>query len=310
MLHKILLITIDPQQVEQIQSKSDSLQRVGQEFIRIMQEDPTTAWTKLGQDALHFGLKVLAALLIYIVGIWLIRKIKALMNRSFERKGTDKTIASFANSVVTVCLTVLVIILAISTLGVNTSSLAALLAAGGMAIGFALSGTLQNFAGGIILLMFKPFKAGDHIEAQGYDGIVSEVNIFSTKIVTFTNEVIVIPNGALSGGTIKNNSDRGWRRYDFKLPFEHGTDIEAAMHTLEDIAQADDRVMKGGESPEVAPPAAMVDDIDMHSITIVVKMWVKSENYWDIYYNFKQNAYTTLLAKGFKIATPKVNIEQ
>ena len=310
MIHNPLQINIDPKQVEELQHKADSIQGATQEFLRIMQEDPTTAWTQLGRDALEFGLKVVAALLIYVVGIWLTRKIKHLMNRSFEKKGTDKTIASFANSCVSITLTVLVIILCISTLGINTTSLAALLAAGGMAIGMALSGTLQNFAGGIILLMFKPFKAGDYVEAQGYAGTVSEVNIFSTKITTLNNEAIIIPNGALSGGTIKNYSAMPCRRYDFTVPFEHGTDMQAAMDTLLEVASKDERVLKGGEFPDAAPAAAMVDSIDMHGVTIVMKAWTKSDVYWDFIYDYRLKAYSAILEKGFKIATPKVNIEQ
>ena len=170
--------------------------------------------SSLAQEAINFGLKVLAALAIYIIGGWIIRRIKKLLKRGFERKGTDATIATFTVSVVTIALWVIVIILTVGSLGVNTSSLAALLAAGGMAIGMALGGTVQNFAGGIMILAFKPFKAGDYIEALGFAGIVQEVSMVSTKLLTLDNRIVILPNGALSGGNIMNYSAKDLRRVD------------------------------------------------------------------------------------------------
>ena len=190
---------------------ADSLDLKGsaEKFVEKVTTTPADVLLKeLGSDALQFGLKVLAALAIYFIGAWVIKRIKKLLGNIFERRKTDKAIASFTMSLVSISLTILLIILTVGTLGVNTTSLAAILAAGGMAIGMALSGTVQNFAGGIMLLVFKPFKAGDFIEAQGFSGTVSEVNIVSTKLTTTDNRVIVLPNGLLPSGTINNISQK------------------------------------------------------------------------------------------------------
>ena len=181
-----MIPVLQSEQVVDLQEKlssTDSL-KAGVETIRetISTSTPNELLTGLAQEAINFGLKVLAALAIYIIGGWIIRRIKKILKRGFERKGTDKTIATFTVSVVTIGLWVIVIILTVGSLGVNTSSLAALLAAGGMAIGMALGGTVQNFAGGIMILAFKPFKAGDFIEALGYTGVVQEVSMVSTKL--------------------------------------------------------------------------------------------------------------------------------
>ncbi|MGN0190635.1 MAG: mechanosensitive ion channel family protein, partial [Candidatus Cryptobacteroides sp.] len=147
-----------------------------EKFVEKVTTTPTDVLLKeLGNDALQFGIKVIAALVIYFVGAWVIKRIKKILGNIFERRNTDKAIASFTMSFVSISLTVILIILTVGTLGINTTSLAAILAAGGMAIGMALSGTVQNFAGGIMLLVFKPFKAGDFIEAQGFSGTVTDV---------------------------------------------------------------------------------------------------------------------------------------
>ena len=159
---------------------ADSLRQVTETIIQKVQEDPNAFWTQLLHNAITFGIKVVIALIIYIIGAWLIKRVKKLLLRIFERRDTERTLASFVSSLVSISMTVLLIIITVSTLGVDTTSLAALLAAGGMAIGMAMSGTVQNFAGGIMLLVFKPFKVGDFITAQGFSGTVTDVSIVST----------------------------------------------------------------------------------------------------------------------------------
>ena len=220
---------LTPLQTPEIPVRIDSLDIKGdtQKLIEHVTTTPAEELFKeLLNDMIQFGLKVLAALVIYFVGAWLIKKIKRLLGNIFAKRHTEKAIASFTMSLVSITLTILLIILTVGTLGVNTTSLAALLAAGGMAIGMALSGTVQNFAGGIMLLVFKPFKAGDFIEAQGFSGTVSEVNIVSTKLCTTDNRTIVLPNGSLSGGTINNISQNPFRRVEWKVTIEYGSDIQ------------------------------------------------------------------------------------
>ena len=206
---------------------ADSLNQIQAELAAVAEKIATTPTNELIGDflekAISFGVKVLAAILIYLIGAWLIKKIKGMLKRIFDKKGTDAAIASFTMSIVSIALTIVLIIVTIGTLGIDTTSFAALLAGGGMAIGMALNGTVQNFAGGIMILIFKPFKSGDYIEAQGFAGTVSEVTITSTKLTTVDNRIIIIPNGALSNGTINNYSDQKFRRVDLTVDVEYGT---------------------------------------------------------------------------------------
>lgn len=285
----------------ELAQKADSLHAASQEFVNVLKENPQQALDQLLHGAMDFGLKVLAALVVYIIGIWLIKRIKKAMKRNFERKNTDKTIASFTTSLVSVILTILVITICIGTLGINTTSLAALLAAGGMAIGMALSGALQNFAGGIMLLIFKPFKVGDFIEAQGYSGTVNEVNMVSTRLTTTDNRVIIIPNGALSSGNINNYSLLPSRRVDFLLPLAHSTSSDAFINEVNSVISKDERVFNS---------FVAINKVDTTMVEFVVKLWVKTEDYWDVYHSFYKAIYDDAQAKGFRFATSRITIEK
>ena len=262
---------------------ADSLDLKGsaEKFVEKVTTTPADVLLKeLGSDALQFGLKVLAALAIYFIGAWVIKRIKKLLGNIFERRKTDKAIASFTMSLVSISLTILLIILTVGTLGVNTTSLAAILAAGGMAIGMALSGTVQNFAGGIMLLVFKPFKAGDFIEAQGFSGTVSEVNIVSTKLTTTDNRVIVLPNGSLSSGTINNISQNPIRRLEWKIGVEYGSNIDQARKVILGILNADARVLHGKDAPD--EPNVKLSGLLDSSVEIQARCWVRTDDYWNL----------------------------
>lgn len=261
---------------------------------------------ELLSDMIQFGLKVLAALLIYCVGAWIIKKIKKILSNIFAKRHTEKAIASFTMSLVSITLTILLIILTVGTLGVNTTSLAALLAAGGMAIGMALSGTVQNFAGGIMLLVFKPFKAGDFIEAQGFSGTVSEVNIVSTKLRTTDNRTIVLPNGALSGGTINNISQNPTRRVEWKIGVEYGSDTEKAREILLGLLNDDKRVLTGPDAPEL--PSMKLSALMDSSIELQLRCWVKTEDYWDVLYDTNEKIYISLPQNGISFPFPQLDV--
>lgn len=293
------------------------------ETIKVLQmahEDPSTFWSLFGEHILRFGLKVLAALVIYFIGAWVIRRVRKILNRVFLRRNTEATLASFIVSFVSIMLTVLVLILTVSTLGVDTTSLAALLAAGGMAIGMALSGTVQNFAGGIMLLVFKPFKVGDFIEAQGYMGTVQDVNIVSTKILTLDNHEIVLPNGALSNGNINNYSAQSFRRVDWSLSVAYGTDAEALKQLVLEFLYADQRVLtskdkkpvvntinKNSEEPVPDPFVALVS-LNANDITFTVRAWTLNENYWNLMFDMQEKFYTELPKHGINFAYPHCDI--
>ena len=263
---------------------------------------------ELLKEAINFGIKVLVALLIYFVGAWLIKKIRQMLHKVFERRSTDKAIASFVESLTGISLMVILVIITVGTLGINTTSLAALLAAGGMAIGMALSGTVQNFAGGIMLLVFKPFKAGDFIETQdGYSGTVTDVNIVSTKLTTTDNRIIIIPNGSLSNGTIKNYSMNTMRRIEWLVGVEYGTEAESVKKALNDIVSAEKKALYLSDG---APdnPLVEVNALKDSAVEYVVRVWVKKEDYWSVYYHINEVIYTELPKKGINFPFPQMDV--
>ncbi|MBE6230744.1 MAG: mechanosensitive ion channel [Bacteroidales bacterium] len=289
----------------------DSLNPVQAELAAAVQKIANTPANELINDlidkAVIFGLKVLAAMAIYFIGAWLIRKIKSILMRIFERKKTDAAIASFVQSITSIALTILLIITTVGTLGIDTSSLAALLTGGGLAIGMALNGTVQNFAGGIMILIFRPFKAGDYIEAQGYSGTVSEVNITSTKLTTVDNRVIIIPNGILSNGTINNYSERTMRRLDITVNVEYGASSEHTREVLASLIADDARVLTS-EKGAPADPFIALSALNDSSIQFVVRIWTRSEDYWGLHFDLLDKIYNELPKQGIKFPYPKLDI--
>ena len=263
---------------------------------------------ELLKEAINFGIKVLVALLVYFIGAWLIKKIRQMLHRIFEKRKTEKAIASFVESLTSISLMIILVIITVGTLGINTTSLAALLAAGGMAIGMALSGTVQNFAGGIMLLVFKPFKAGDFIETQdGYSGTVTDVNIVSTKLTTTDNRIIVIPNGSLSNGTINNYSMNTMRRVEWLVGVEYGTDAEEVKNVLKGIVDGEKRILYTGTGAP-ADPLIAVNALKDSAVEYVVRVWVKKEDYWDVYYRLNEEIYTVLPSKGINFPFPQMDV--
>ena len=256
--------------------------------------------------AIAFGLKVLAALAIYLIGAWIIKKIKNIVHNIFIKRNTEHSIASFVESLVSITLTVFLVIFTISALGVNTTSLAALLAAGGMAIGMALSGTVQNFAGGIMLLVFKPFKAGDFIEAQGYSGTVTDVTIVSTKITTTDNRNIIIPNGALSNGTINNYSQNVFRRLEWLVDVEYGAPSDKVKSLLKKIVDEEKRIVYAPTAP--ANPTRALNALRDSSVQFVVRAWVKKEEYWDVLYDVNEKIYNEIPENGIQFPYPQLDV--
>ena len=315
---------------EQIEAKRDSIRAGARMMIETAKSDPETFWQEVGKAALNFGIKVLAALLIFIIGILLIRWIQRLLKKAFAHRKTEQTIASFISSFVSISLTVLLIVISVSTLGVNTTSLAALLAAGGMAIGMALSGTVQNFSGGLMILAFKPFKAGDVIEAQGTLGTVIEVNITATKVLTPDNRVVILPNGALSNGIINNFNGRPLRRIEWTVSVSYGVDAEKCKKAILEIVNSDTRILNGEtnitelyKSLDVASyqlstvnyrlkavpdPFVALKSLNENDITFVVRAWVIGKDYWDVFFALQERFYTELPPQGFTFAYPHIDV--
>ena len=305
MLHKLLQISVTPEDTVAV----NELESAARETLQHITTTPIEQLIPEFIDSIiKFGIKVLIALLIYVVGAWLIRKIRGLLRKIFEKRQTDKAIASFVESFTSISLTIILVIITVGTLGVNTTSLAALLAAGGMAIGMALSGTVQNFAGGIMILVFKPFKAGDFIETEnGYSGTVSEVNIFSTKLTTTDNRLIIIPNGSLSNGTVNNYSGNRMRRIEWLVGVEYGTDSEQVKNALKEIVAGESRTLYTATGAP-ADPLIEVNALLDSAVQYVVRIWVKSEDYWPVYYKLNEQIYTILPQKGIDFPFPQLDV--
>lgn len=290
-----------------VTSKVDSVKAAANDFAELLVTDPAAAAHQVAVDAIHFGLKLLLAIVIYIIGIWLIGLIKKALKRLFESRGTDKTVASFVSSFTSVVLTVTLIVITIGTLGVNTTSLAALLAGGGVAIGMALSGTLQNFSGGLLILAFKPFKVGDFIEAQGYAGTVTEMSIVSTRLTLPDNRSVTIPHGPLANGNINNYTRNPFRRLEWKVGLEYGVDAEACKAKLLEIAKADGRVLDASVPGAQAPMAAVLS-LESSSVVFVLRAWVRNGDYWDVYFDVNDAIYQQLPQAGFGFPFPQMDI--
>ena len=285
----------------------DSIKTAVVELAKETVHDPTGMLHQLGQSAIQFGLKVLAALAIYLVGSWLIRRVKKLLKKVFEKKKTEKALAGFVSSLTTVVLTVLLIVITVGTLGVNTSSLAAVLAAGGVAIGMALSGALQNFAGGIMLLAFKPFKVGDFIEAQGYMGTVTDLTIVSTHLTTPDNRAVIIPNGPLSSGNINNYSKHPIRRIDWTVAIAPGTDLDACRAKLVEILRSDTRILDT-KTEGAGDPFAAVLEFSESKVVLTVRGWANAADYWGVFFDMNDRFYAELPKAGFGFAFPQMDV--
>ena len=301
---------------------SDSIRAVTENIIKQATTDPESFWHGVLDSAIHFGLKVLVAFVIYLIGAWLIKRVKRLLVRVFERRHTERTLATFISSLVSITLTVLLVLATIGTLGVDTTSFAALLTAGGMAIGMALSGMVQNFAGGIMLLIFRPFKAGDFVTASGVSGTVMEVTIVSTKVLTPDNRVVVLPNGALFSSNIENVSAQPLRRVNWTVSVEYGSDAEKCMEALLEIVRSDKRILTSADQrPKtnsrsavntdglpIPDPFVALSSLNENDISFVVRAWVHKEDYWDVFYDLNLRFYTELPQRGFGFAYPHMDV--
>lgn len=250
------------------------------------------------------GKSILLAAVIFIAGRFLISVINRLVAQMMERRKIDATIQSFLRSFINILLTILLLISVVSALGVNTTSFAALLASAGVAVGMALSGNLQNLAGGLIILLFKPYKVGDYVEAQGVSGTVKEIQIFHTVLVTPDNKIIYVPNGSLSSGSVTNYSLSQLRRVDWTVGVEYGTEIEKVRQTVLDLIKKDSRILTD-PAPFIAL-SALADS----SVNITIRVWVKNEDYWGVFFDMNQNIYEVFNREGISFPFPQVTVHQ
>lgn len=268
-----------------------------------------SAIQNLSGYAVNLCKNLLAALVIYIIGKWLIRKVNSIVSKLMRKKHVEASLQTFLESIVNVSLWLLLVIAVISVLGVETSSFVALFTGAGMAIGMAMSGTLGNFAGGVMILLFKPYKVGDFISAQGYDGIVKEIQIFNTILVTTDNQTIIIPNGSLSTGSLKNFSTQKYRRVDLSYSFAYGTDYEVVREAIEKIQKACPQIIQepiAGE-PVIGPWQGLASLGDS-GVTIATRSWCASADYWTVAGYMNHEVYQQLRNSGFMFPFNKLDV--
>lgn len=259
----------------------------------------------LVEQGAALGWTLIKALLVFIVGRFLISMINKLVQRVLLKRNIDPSIKTFVGSLIHIILMILLIVSVVGALGVQTASFAALLASAGVAIGMALSGNLSNFAGGLIILIFKPYKVGDFIEAQNLSGTVREIQIFHTVLTTTDNKVIYIPNGSLSSSAVINYSYQQVRRIDWTFGVEYGTDYAKVKGVLEEILAKDERILQ-----EPAAPFIAMSQLADSSVNYVVRVWVKSPDYWNVYYDITRTVYERFNAEGIGFPFPQLTIHQ
>lgn len=248
------------------------------------------------------SIKIVIALLILSLGRWLIHRIHNFISKILTRRNVDLSLRTFLLSLVSITLYIFLIIILIGVLGINTTSFVALFASAGVAIGMALSGTLQNFAGGVMVLLFKPYRVGDFIEAQGQTGTVKEILIFNTVLNTPDNKTIIIPNGGLSTGIINNYSKEGRRRVDWTFGIAYGDDYALAKEVLLELLKADTRIQ--------TDPAYFIalHSLGDSSVNIVVRVWADVKDYWDIYFDLNEKVYRIFPERGLNFPFPQMDV--
>lgn len=254
------------------------------------------------QLLLQYGPRIAAAIVIVVAGLWLVKMIKGVTLKAFEKGDVDPTLKSFLTSLISITLKLLVYITALTMLGVEMTSFIAILGAAGLAVGLALSGTLQNFAGGVMILLFKPFKAGDFIDAQGHAGTVKEIQIFVTVLKTPDNKTIIIPNGPLSTGSLTNFSKEATRRVEWTFGIAYGDDVDKAYAVLNRLIAEDDRILK-----EPEPFMALAELADS-SVNIKVRVWVNASDFWGVFFSMNEKVYKSFGKEGLSIPFPQHDV--
>ena len=252
----------------------------------------------------QYGLKLLGAIVVWIVGSIIIKSMTKTFEKLLNKTKTDASLKPFLKSIVNVSLKILLVITVLTMLGIQMTSFVAILASAGLAVGLALSGTLQNFAGGVMILIFKPFKVNDYIDAKGYQGSVSEIQIFNTFLKTPDNKTIIIPNGELSSSSMTNYSVEPFRRVDFTFGIGYGDSTEKTKEVLNALIQTDSRILSGTDHD----PFIAVSGLGDSSVDFVVRVWVKSDDYWPVFFDMNENVYNTFNKEGLNIPYPQMDV--
>ena len=299
--------------VAQLQSKTDSIMDSTRTALHDQAQNIDsvgdvfnflgTIFKTLIEGGIPFLLKLAGALFILWIGMKLVKRLKNAIVRMMDKRNIDKSLTGFLSSFVDVLLKVLLIIMVMDIIGIKATSFIAILGAAGLAVGFALQGTLQNFAGGVIILIMKPFKVGDYISTSGYEGYVKEIRIFNTILTTFDNQCVILPNTDLATKSLVNYTREEYRRVDINVGICYGQSVERARELMFDLAKAEPKVIDNIKPTKVVCKA-MADS----SVNICLWAWVKQEDYWEVFFRLNEQVYTTFQKEGLEIAFPQVQV--
>ena len=266
-------------------------------FSRAMMND----WLNSG---INFGIRVVLAILLFLIGRWVIRRLLRIFERILKRREIDGVAVTLLGSVLTALLYIALFLTLGGVLGVKSVSFAAVLASMGLAVGMALSGQLQNLAGGVIIMVTKPFSIGDYILAQTAEGSVRAVSLFYTEILTPDNKRIFIPNGVLSSGVVVNYSHEETRRVEWTIGIEYDEDFARVRSAIESLLESDERVLK---TPE---PTIVLHNLNSSSVDVLVRAWVRSENLWPVFWDFNRRVYEDFNKRGISFPFPQLTVHQ
>ena len=274
------------------------------EGLKYITATPVSEWVPelVRTYLVPLGLKILAAVIVFLLGRWIIKLVKKWMANGLMSRHGDATLHGFLSNLVSVVLYFFLVMAVIGILGINTSSLVALLASAGLAVGMSLGGTLQNFAGGVLIIMFRPFKVGDFIAAQGSEGFVKEIQIFNTHLLTLDNKEVILPNGALATGVMTNFSKQQTRRVDWTFSIAYGDDYDKAKAVLARLIDEDARVLK--------EPAPFIElgKLNSSSVDLTVRVWVNSADYWPVFFSMNEKVYKAFAHEGLNIPFPQLDV--
>ena len=262
-----------------------------------------TVFKTLIEGGIPFLLKLAAAIFILWLGFKLVKRLKNAIVRMMDKRDIDKSLTGFLSSFVDVLMKVLLVIMVMDIIGIKATSFIAILGAAGLAVGFALQGTLQNFAGGVIILIMKPFKVGDYISTGTYEGFVKEIRIFNTFLTTFDNQCVILPNTDLATKSLVNYTREQYRRVDVNVGICYGQSVDKARDLMIEVAVADEKVVN-----DVKPSKVVVKAMSDSSVDICLWAWVKQENYWEVFFRLNEQVYTTFRENGIEIAFPQVQV--
>ena len=282
----------------------DSVQKanLAQTIDKVVNMDYREFFTGILNDAVWILLKLLLAVAIYMIGRWIVRRIVQLLDVAFERRKVDISLRMFVRNAVKVVFMLLLILIVVQTLGVNVTSVIALFSAATLAIGMALSGTAQNFAGGVMILVMKPYRVGDFISAQGQSGTVREIKLFSTVITTGDNQTIYIPNNAIATAIIDNYSTADLRRVDWTIGMSYSDDVDAARKALLEILASDTRILAQ------PAPVVWVAELADSAVNLTVRAWTRNADYWDVFFQNNERFYKRLPEHGINFPFPQVDL--